>query len=348
MGVRKNIKNIINLILSIARKREKKTIRSNTSTSTTISTSAIQEIVEKLKGERIKDSTKKIYYSVWKKFNNFFIKLDQKPEQWEERIVLYIAYLIEEKRCSQTIKSYISALRAVLRDDGVELNEDKFLLTAMTKACKYKNDKVTTRLPIQKGMLRMLLSEVNSKYNTKNPQEYLFTLYSAIFSTAYYGLFRVGELATGSHPVMVQDVHIALNKKKFKFVLRTSKTHGEYSKPQIVKITSQPLEGEQRNSDEINCPYQFLRNYSAIRPEYLDPEEPFFVLQDRTAIKPELVRKVLKELLKKAGFEAKFYNFHSFRAGRTLDLRKIGIKIDDLMELGRWASSSVYTYLKQF
>ena len=288
-----------------------------------------------------------MYYAVWKGFNKFFIRLDNKPETWEDRIILYVAFLIEGKRSSRTIKSYVSALKNILQDDGVELNEDRFLLNAMTKACKLKNDRVTTRLPIRKGMLKLILQEVEKYYhNKKRTQPYLTSLYKALFSTAYFGLFRIGELATGTHPVRAKDVHVAKNKKKFLFVLRTSKTHGLYAAPQSVKISSHPQNIESNQEQLGECPYKLLRDYIALRPLYASPEEPFFVLQDKSPLKPDLVRKILKLLLKKAGFEEGLYSFHSFRAGRTVDLRKIGLKIDQLMELGRWSSSSIYTYLK--
>ena len=47
---------------------------------TMISIEAMKQIVEKLKGESIRKSTKNNYYSIWKSFNKFFIQLDSKPE----------------------------------------------------------------------------------------------------------------------------------------------------------------------------------------------------------------------------------------------------------------------------
>ena len=68
------------------------------------------------------------------------MKLDRKPRDWESRITLYVSYLIEMSRQSSTIKSYISAIRAILQIEGIEINEDKFLLTSLTKACHLIND----------------------------------------------------------------------------------------------------------------------------------------------------------------------------------------------------------------
>ena len=135
-----------------------------TSTSSTISTAALENFVEKLRNERNRSSTRKMYYSVWKKFNQFFIHLDIKPENWEDRLVLFVGYLVETQKKSTMIKSYISAIKGVLRDDNIIINEDRYLLKLLTKACKYKNDKVRIRLPIQKGILQLLLDKISDCY----------------------------------------------------------------------------------------------------------------------------------------------------------------------------------------
>ena len=140
------------------------------SSSSTISTVALENLVDKLRTERNRSSTRKVYYSVWKQFNEFFIKLDIKSKTWEDRLILFVGYLIEQERKSSTIKSYISAIKAVLREDNVEINEDRYLLSSLTKACKYKNDTVRIRLPIQRGILEILLDQITAEYNTEYNQ----------------------------------------------------------------------------------------------------------------------------------------------------------------------------------
>ena len=98
------------------------------------------------------------YYGVWKTFNKFFTRLDIKPNNWEDRLTLFIAYLIETKKKSSTIKSYVSVIKAVLLDIKVELNGDRVLLAALTKACKIKNDQIKVKLPINHGFLNILLT----------------------------------------------------------------------------------------------------------------------------------------------------------------------------------------------
>ena len=177
-------------VISFAGSGNKQTGRSkksdtSASTDSTISTSAILSIVQKLKTERIRSSTKRNYYSVWKTFNQFFIRLDNKLDTWEERLTLFIGYLIEERKFkSQSVRSYVSAIRGVLQEDGVTLNEDKFLLSALTSACKLKNDRVTTRLPLRKAMLCSVVNKTAEYFMQELNQPYLAHLYCALFSTA--------------------------------------------------------------------------------------------------------------------------------------------------------------------
>ena len=201
------------------------------------------------------------YYVIWKTFNNFILRLDVKPCSWEHWLTLFVGHLIQNKRQSATIKSYISAIKAVLLGANIKINEDQYLLTSLTKACKLINDEVRTRLPIHKGMLRLLLEEVDRHYR-KTCQPFLQLLYKTLISTMYFGLFRFSELTSGTHPVLAKDVHIGMNKKKMLFILRTSKTHWKDVKPQLVKISTtchktcdQSL-GQKKK--QLPCPYELL------------------------------------------------------------------------------------------
>ena len=120
----------------------------------------MQNIVEMLKLQRFRDSTRKTYYTVWKLFNKFFISLDVKPNTWEERIVLFTGHLVNSKLKSNSFKSYISAIKAVLLEIGYELNEDKFIINALTRACRLQNDKIRVRFPIHKDLLGLILEEL--------------------------------------------------------------------------------------------------------------------------------------------------------------------------------------------
>ena len=166
----------------------------------------------------------------------------------------------------------------MLKDNKIKVNEDQYLLTSLTKACHLKNDRVKTRLPIQKSLLVSLLQQLAKLFDT---QPYLKTLYQMLFSMAYFGLLRVSELMISNHNIKAQDVQIVTNKKKIQLILRSSKTHGKNVRPQKVKIQSLSLKHDTKKEISRNfCPYRLLRKYISLRGAYHNQNEPFFVFAD--------------------------------------------------------------------
>ena len=92
-------------------------------------------------------------------------------------------------------------------------------------------------------------------------------MYQTIFCTAYYGLFRIVELASGDHPVLARDVKLGQNKKKALFILRTSKTHWKNNKPQTIKISSEKNTQSKRQKENLDlpCHYELLKKYSKLQ-----------------------------------------------------------------------------------
>ena len=305
--------------------------------------------MEKLRCTQNRDSTIKNYLSIWRHFNNFVIQLDRKPNSWEERTSLFMAHLISGGTQSSTIRSYVSAIKRILIDDGYQWNEKQILLSSLTRACKLINDHVRTRLPIQSGLLELILFELNRKFKT---QPYLIVLYQAVFSLGYYGLLRVGELTVSqnsSHTIKARDIHLATNKEKLLVVLYSSKTHGKGSVPQKVKICSNRTRQVNRKAKKIRhfCPFILLGKYLDIRKDFDSNEEPFFVHSDGSPLMATQTSLVLKETIGALGLNEELYSVHSLRIGRASEMAKIGYSIDEIKRIGRWRSSSVYRYIRQ-
>ena len=181
--------------------------------------------------------------SVWKNFNEFFIRLDVKPATWEERIILFAGHLIGEKKQSQTVRSYVSAIKAILKIDGIVVNEDKILLHSIIRACRLHQDRYRIHLPIQKSLLFSILDGVEQKFGQEG-QAYLrgsCSYTKHCFVWLIMGCFKLGSWPVETIQLRSWTVHVAENKQKWQFILRSSKTHGLYTKPQTVKISSVPL-----------------------------------------------------------------------------------------------------------
>ena len=287
------------------------------------------------------------YYQIWKTFNQFFIQLDVKPRNWEDRLTLFIAYLLNKRRQSSTIKSYISAIKAVLLNNKIKIKEDKYLLSSLIRAYRLKNDQIKTRLPIGRDLLYAILQSVWNTHINAN-QIYLAHLYTTILITMFYGMFRIWELTFGPHTVLADNVHIGTNKSKLLFMLWTSKTHSRGSRPQKIKISQNPAKTAKGNISVKWCPFQMLSRYLEIRWSRSsgNPTEQFFIFKDRSPVKPCHLRKILKEALTNIKLNYKLYSVHSLRAGRAIQLLKMGIPVDTIKILGCWKSNTIYKYLK--
>ena len=209
------------------------------SESSVISTEYMERVLEKLKQKKNRDSTKAIYHNVWRNFNRFVLRLDKRPKFREERVQLFCAYLVEKGTQSSTLKTYVSAIKSVLKDDNYKWDDNKVLLSSITRGCRVINDKIQYRLPLKLSLLDMILFEIDRLWDGAQP--YLELMYRTLFAISYYGLMRVGEVTKSNHMLKAKDVHIGTNKEKILLVLHSSKTHSPSNLPQEIKITSNNL-----------------------------------------------------------------------------------------------------------
>ena len=237
----------------------------------------------------------------------------------------------------------MSAIKSVLRADGYLWDDNVVLLHSLIRACKLINDRVTCHLPIQSGLMKMLIFEVERLYGGK--QCYLESLYKALFVLAYYGLMRIGKLIESEHTLKANDIHVGMNKNKILMVLRSSKTHGKESLPQKIKITAQNNDAEFRKH-RFFCPFSLVRNFLHMQGDYDFDNEFLFIFSGGQAVTQCNVREVLKTLLLDLNLDPSLYGFHGFRSGRATDLFKMQYSISEICKIGRWRSSAVYRYLK--
>ena len=283
--------------------------------------------------------------NIWRQFNKFVINLDNKPKCWEDRIQLFIGYKIDQGMQSSTVKTYISAIKKTLIDDGYHRDDQKVILGSLTKACKLVNEKVFTRLPIQCGLLEMILFELQRIFRDSG-QHYIQHLYKAMFALSYYGMMRISEIAKSDHVLKARNVHAAANKEKLKIILYTLKTHGIGMRPQKIEITSNRSEKSGSYTKRYFCPLAITNYFMTLRGGYEADDEQYFVFHDGTPVTPNHTRQVLKTVLTNLGLQPQNYGMHSFRIGRTTDLIKYNYTIEEVRRMGRWHSNTVYKYIR--
>ena len=232
-----------------------------------ISSEQLKLECDSLNSFRHKPSTRATYHSVWRKFNEFIIKLDVIPPSWEERASLFCAYLVKIKNLqSATIKSYLSAIKAKLADDNYKWNQNLMLFSSLTNI-GVENDEHKNRLPIQSGLFNMLHFELNRMLKWEKTRIFLILLYRAIFMCLYYGLMRIGEVTLGPHALKAINVHQGRNKTSILLVLYSSKTHKKSDGPEQIKIKQEPFDHPDYE------PVVKINKYIEIRPPYMTENE---------------------------------------------------------------------------
>ena len=244
-------------------------------------------------------------------------------------MALFCTYSVKRGIQSSTIRSYISAIKGLLRDDNYEWNESLVMLGVLTRACKLENDVVLTKLPIHCKLLELMLFETDRYYGDSQP--YLNILLKTILIIGYYGLFRIGELVNGDHTIKARDVHVASNKEKILIILYTSKTHGKESDPQQIKITSNMSDCKNKR---FFCPFKLIKSYIAMRGSYTSDAEHFFILRDGAPIQQALIRNFIKKLMVRLGLNPKLYGAHCLRAGQAVDMWKYGYTVEQIKAAG--------------
>ena len=342
---RKVITNYCVIVSGVKSMKRKRIDTASSSESSRISTLGMEKILNKLKANSTRKSTAESYLRIWRQFNKFVIKLDVKPASWEDRTSLFVASLVDSGAQSCSIKTYVSAIKKTLTDDGYGWDDKKIMLTTLTKACKLVNDRVKIRLPIQSGLLDLILYEVKRMFGCKQP--YLETLYLAMFAMGYYGLLRAGEMTLSEHVIKAANVHISKNKDKLLIILYSSKTHSRANVPQKIKISANSQNSQNQKRKRNFCPFNLIRNYLAIRGEYADENEPFFIFRGKEPVKACNLRSVLKDILKLLGLDNTLYNIHSLRIGRSTEMYfRLGYTLQEVKTAGRWRSGAVFRYLR--
>ena len=132
-------------------------------------------------------------------------------------IPLFISFLSLRQLACSTIKSYLSAISYVHKLKGFNDPTKSFLIDKLLTALS-RQQPSDIRLPITRPILHHLIRSLTFS----NSSAFQSLLFSAMFLVAFYGLFRIGELASKSTrfaPTVVQYSNLT-------FLFRQGQLHG--------------------------------------------------------------------------------------------------------------------------
>jgi hypothetical protein len=162
----------------------------------------------------------------------------------------FISHLSLSKKAPSTINSYVCAISSWHKTRKWEDPCASFMVNRALKGAGRKNSTPDARQPITPEILGKLIKATPSVCSSR----YEATLFKCIFSLAFFGLFRIGDLVCNKKRQPQSKVlhlkHIAFKEGCMKVIVRYSKTD------QAGKSSSIILKG---SKESPLCPVQAMK-----------------------------------------------------------------------------------------
>ena len=288
----------------------------------------------------LSEASRKLYSRAWVVFTEFYQRYQSVHVNLPVStacVALFISFLCAKGLAPATINSYLSAIAYVHKIQGYYDTTKSFLIEKLLVAVG-RRSQADIRLPIS----RPLLYELVRALAHTSTSAYQRSLYGSMFLTAFYGFFRLGELAcksrTQSH-VVVQFDQVTFLKQAHRVtavkIVITSFKHNTCNRPFTILIESEP--------SEPFCPVQILIDY--IKQRGYTPG-PLFSFTSGDAVSINQFNTELRRALTFCGLDCSRYKSHSFRIGAACHAAENGFSDAQIRALGRWSSDAFKIYIR--
>ena len=300
----------------------------------------VADEVERLLDASISDNTHKTYATGWKAFTQFKQQtMSTSPHGSVGEIHHFIAWLSLQGLASSTIATYVSSVGYVHKLRGLTDPTKDFVVSKLLEGARRLRPCKDSRLPISLPLLRDIISALP----TICLNQFESTLFRAVFLSAFFGFMRVSEIAVGSRQHLRDSVlcchdvtfsQLTAKDQSVTIQLRQSKNN-QRGPPQCIHLVE--------NTDQYLCPVSALRQFSAIRPQFLGP---YFCHFDGSPLTQYQFNAVLQEALAFIGLDGARITSHSFRIGAASSASQLGVANNDIQCMGRWRSDAFLTYVR--
>ena len=249
-----------------------------------------------------------------------------------QHVLYYISHLNLMGYASTSITSYVSALGFLHRILDLPDPTLNCLVQKVLAGVNKIFGKVDSRLPITTFILHRLVLSTTTVFKVR----YHRILLNAMFLTAFFGLFRVGEITMqkdGSISLFLKDVTVLKNSVD---IAITNFKHNEAKQPFVIHLLPQQCVDL--------CPVRALTAYLELRGSL---PGPLFCFADLKPIPREFFTSKLKACLQFCGLDTHLYLSHSFRVGAASYLAAAGYTALQIKTLGRWKSDAFKRYIRQ-
>lgn len=250
------------------------------------------------------------------------------------QLTQFIAYLAIHKYSLSTAKSYLAGISFYCKISDVSDTTQSFIVKKTLLG--YCRSKVQTddHKPITLDILRKIIVALPSVCTSY----YEASLFSAIFTTAFFGYFRIGELVQNTskevgHAIQTSNVIYIASNNTIQISLKHSKTDQE-GKGSLINLLP---------TNNTICPVSSITSFMSARPHC---PGSFFCHARGTPVTRYQVMSVFSMFIAKFGLDTKSYKTHSFRIGAATDAWVQGRSEDQIAAGGRWKSKCLHRYIK--
>ena len=287
------------------------------------------------------DGSRRLYQRAWAVFRQFYAQFyglaNPSLPLGPNCIPLFISYLSFRKLAFSTITSYLAAISYVHKLRGFPDPTKSFLIQKLLTALSRQRS-ADVRLPVTRPVLHELIRSLSFT----NSSAFQRSLFAAMFIVAFYGLFRIGELATKS-------THLASSVVQFSNLTFLSRNGVKHS----AKITISTYKHNANNrpfdillareDSQPFCPVTGLLQYCKLRG---DRPGPLFCHADNSPLSVHQFNSELQRCLTYCGLDTSRYKSHSFRIGGACHAADNGYSDAQIRALGRWKSDAFKVYLR--
>ena len=244
---------------------------------------------------------------------------------------MFISYLNLLRFSSSTITTYITAISYVHKFGDYKDPTSHFAVQKTLSAVNRLTGKLDSRLPITLFILSSLMNAIFHSITNK----YHKVLLRAMFTCAFFGLFRVGEITSDGKNIVCLDISqcLVFDDKMILKIIHFK--HNVSQRPVLITIKKQ--------SDPSVCPVTAMKQYLIMRGT---KEGPLFCFLNGKAVTRKFFSQKLNYCLVFCGFDTKVYKCHSFRIGGASYFCSLGYSDSQLRALGRWNSNAFLLYIR--
>ncbi|CAG2205846.1 unnamed protein product [Mytilus edulis] len=252
-------------------------------------------------------------------------------------LVNFIAFLSVQGLSGETISSYISGVSYHHKIQGIQDTTKFFIIGKALEGIKRiqggKRNDIRAPITVQ------LLSDMISCLDKVCKNKYEAALFSAVFSVAFFGLLRVGEITTSKSKSVINGSNLTISdilvrRKVLELRVRWSKTD-QKGKSVTLLIAE---------NGKNYCPVRLINEYLKVRPTCNNTD--LFIHYTGMPLTRYQFSSILEKALHFLHISKGHFRSHSFRIGGATELARQGVSEEVIMRLGKWKSHAYSRYIR--